>query len=98
MHCKISEPPSILAIRKVYDENQRLPFLKKIQRDEILSDSLKLGTTKNFQGTDIPTKIIKENADIFANVLLSNFNISIEKSSFRNILKNESITPVFLKR
>ena len=38
-----------------------------------------------------------ENADIFANVLVSSFNDSIEKSNFPSILKNASITPVFKK-
>ena len=54
-------------------------------------------TSKACQETDIPTKIVKENADIFANVLLSNFNDSFEKSNFPSILKNATITPVFKK-
>ena len=36
-----------------------------------------------------------ENADIFANVLLSNFHDSIEKSNFPSILTNASITHLF---
>ena len=42
-------------------------------------------------------KIVKENADIFAKVLVSNLNDSIEKPNFPSILKNSSITPVFKK-
>ena len=53
--------------------------------------------SKTCQETDIPTKIVKQNADIFANVLVSNFNGSIEKSNFPSILKNATITPVFKK-
>ena len=34
---------------------------------------------------------------MFANVLVSNFNDSIEKSNFWFILKNATITPVFKK-
>ena len=34
---------------------------------------------------------------IFANVLVSNFNDSIEKSNFPSILKNATITPVIKK-
>ena len=63
----------------------------------MLSDILKLETSKAYQETDILTKIVKENADIFANVLVSNFNDSIEKSNFPSILKNATITPVFKK-
>ena len=60
-----------------------------------MSDILKLETFKACQDTDIPTKIVKENANIFANVLASNFDYYIEKSSFPSILKNASITSVF---
>ena len=88
----------MLAIGEVYNENRRLLFsFSKIQRDEIFSDILKLETSKACQATDIPTKIIKENADIFANVLVSNLNDFIEKNNFLSMLKNASITPVFKK-
>ena len=95
---KYRNHPSILAIGEVYNKNRRLPFsFSKIKRDEILSDILKLETSKACQETNIPTKIVKENADIFANVLVSNFNDSIENSNFLSILKNATITPVFKK-
>ena len=90
--------PNILAIAETYNKNQRLPFSSSnIQRDEILSDILKLETSKACQDTHIPTKIVKENADIFANVLVSNFNDSFEKSNFPSISKNATITSVFKK-
>ena len=52
--------------------------------------------SKACQDTDIPTKIIKENADI-ADVLLASFNDSVEKSNFPSSLKKANITPVFKK-
>ena len=89
---------SILAIGEVYNKNRRLPSsFSKIQRDKILSDILRLETSKACQDTHIPTKIVKENADTFANVFVSNFNDSIEKSNCPSILKNPNITPVFKK-
>ena len=93
---KYRNHPSILAIGELYNKNRELPF-SFLHRDEVLSDILKLETSKACQDTDIPTKIVKENADIFANVLVSSFNDSIEKSNFPSILKNASITPVFKK-
>ena len=54
-------------------------------------------TSKACQDTDIPTKIIKENADIFADILLASFNDSVEKSNFPSSLKQANITPVFKK-
>ena len=56
-----------------------------------------LETSKAFLDTDIPTKVVKGNADIFANVLASNFNDSIEKFNFPSILKYATIIPVFKK-
>ena len=83
---------------EVYNKNGRLPFsFSKIQRGEMLSDILKLETSKACKGTDFPKKTVKENADINANVLVSNFNDSIEKSNFPSKLKNATITPVFKK-
>ena len=79
-------------------QNQRLPFsFSKTQRDEILSDILMLETSKACLDTDIPTKIVKGNADIFTNIRASNFNDSIEKFNFPSILKYATITPVFKK-
>ena len=54
-------------------------------------------TSKACQDTDIPTKIIKENADVFAEILLSSFNDSVEKSNFPSSLKKTNITPAFKK-
>ena len=71
--------PSILAIEEVYNKNGRLTFTFSKQRDEVLSDILKLETSKTCQDSDTPRKIVKKNADIFANVLTSNFNDSIRK-------------------
>ena len=89
---------SILAIGELYNKTRELPFsFSKTHRDDVLSDILKLETFKACQDTDIPTNIVKENADIFANVLVSSFNDSIEKSNFPPILKNANITPVFKK-
>ena len=57
-----------------------------------------LNTTKTCQGTDIPTKILKENADIFSDFLFAYYNASVVKSSkFLSILTLADIIPVFKK-
>ena len=89
---------SILAIGEVCNKHPRLPFsFSKINREEILWEILKLETSKACQDTDIPPKIIKKNADIFADILLARFNDSVEKSNFPPSLKKANITPVFKK-
>ena len=87
---------SILAIGEVCNKHPILPFsFSKINREEILVKILKLETSKACQDTEIPTKIIKENEDIFADILLANFNDSVGKSNFPSSLKKANITPVF---
>ena len=53
--------------------------------------------SKACQDSDIPSGIIKENADIFTDILHSSFNNSIYQSEFPSILKLANITPVFKK-
>ena len=75
--------PSILAIGEVCNKHPRLAFsFSKINRAEILKGILKLQSSKACEDTDIPTRIIKKNADIFADILLASFNDSVEKSNF----------------
>ena len=96
---KYRNHPSILAIGEVCKKHPTLQFsISKVNRGEILGKILKSETSKACQDTDILTKIIKENADIFADILLARFNDSVEKSNFPLSLKKASITPVFKKR
>ena len=90
---KYRNHPRILTIGKIYNK-KTFPF-SKIQRGKVLIGVLKLETNKACQSTGISTKIVKENTDIVANDLFSNFNNSIEKPHFPSILKNSNITPVF---
>ena len=57
----------------------------------------KLDVSKACQDTDIPSKIINENADIFASYLHSSFNTSVTNSEFPSVLKQANITSVFKK-
>ena len=58
-----------------------LSFLR-INRGDILTEILKLETSKACQDNDIPTQIIKENTDMFAGVHLLTFNDSVKKFNF----------------
>ena len=87
---KYRNHPNILAIGEVCNKHPRLPFFfSKINREEIQKESLKLETSKAYQDTEIPTKTIKENMDIFADILLASFNDSVEKSNFPSSLKKD---------
>ena len=65
--------------------------------DEIKKKILNLGVNKACQDTDIPTKIIRENCDIFADFIFQNFNNGIASSVFPASVKNANITPVHKK-
>ena len=56
-----------------------------------------LKTNKATQSTDIPTKLIKENSDIFGDFIFGNYNNCVFSSIFPNSLKNAIITPVHKK-
>ena len=59
---------------------------------------MSLDTTKACQDTDIPTKLLKENADIFSDFLFVYYNASVVKSAkFPSILTLADIIPVFKK-
>ena len=52
-----------------------------------------LKTNKATQSTDMPTKLIKENSDIFEDFIFGNY----KRYYFPNYLKNAIITPVHKK-
>ena len=85
--------PSIVAIKKFWDSKSYFSF-KNIQKEEILKELNKLNINKATKITDIPTKIIKENSDIFGDLVFSNLNCYINTSSYPTLLKRADITPV----
>ena len=66
---KYRNHPSILTtgeVCKSKPNEQPLLSFSQATKDEILKEILSLGTTKACQDTDIPTKILREIADIFS--------------------------------
>ena len=53
--------------------------------------------TKTAQDSDIPTKVIKNNIDIFTSNLPEEFNKSLTLAMFPSSMKLANITPVFKK-
>ena len=95
---KYRNHPSILTLGEVCKEKSDSPFLfTGIDKEEILKEILNLNASMACQDTDPPTKIIKENADIFAEFLYTSFNEFVKKSEFPLVLKQADITPVFKK-
>ena len=56
-----------------------------------------MNNKKASQNSDIPTKIIKENSDIYGKVLCSFINNSIKSFTFPSCLKEADVTPIHKK-
>ena len=70
---------------------------RKVTYEEILNELNSLDTSKSTQSDDIPFKIIRDNADIFANFILQSFNKCIIDGKFPDQLKKADVSPVFKK-
>ena len=92
---KYSANPSILRIKDKMNNN--VFSFRKVTYEEILIEINSLDTSKSPQSEDIPFKIIKDNADIFANFILQNFNKCIIDGKFPDQLKKAHVSPIFKK-
>ena len=88
--------PSIVAIKKNCNSGLSFSF-SQVERHKILNEINNLKTNKATQSTDIPTKLIKENSDIFRDFICGNYINCVSSSVFPNLLKNAIITPVHKK-
>ena len=88
--------PSILAINDNVDSAYTFSF-NFVTFEDVFKEIRNLDKKKASQDTDIPTRIIKENADIIAKFLFLNFNNAVRESKFPDSLKNANVTPVYKK-
>ena len=79
--------PSIVAIKKNCNSGLSFSF-PQVERDEIIEEINYLKTNKATQSTDITTKLIKENSDIFGYFIFGNYDNCVSNSIFPNSLKN----------
>ena len=92
---KYSAHPSILSIKKKMNNN--VFSFQKVTYEEITNEINSLDISKSRQLEDIPFKTIKDNADIFANFFLQNFNKCIIDRKLPDQLKKADLSPVFKK-
>ena len=92
---KYKNHPSVKAVSEKYD---KITFsFRYVSLDEIKKETINLNTKKACQDTDIPTKVVQENSDIFAEFIFQNLNYGTEFSVFPANIKNANITPVHQK-
>ena len=68
------------------DKNNTFPF-SNITHTEIEMELKKLECSESSQNSDIPTKVIKDNVDIFTPISRQEFNKSLELGKFQSEMK-----------
>ena len=91
---KYSKHPSILEINKLSTKNFSF---HSVSIEEIKKEISNLDVTKCCQVNDIPTKIVKENSDIFADIIFHNLNDCFINSVFPENFKTADVIPIFKK-
>ena len=84
--------PSIISIRRFRHQVSNFNF-PCIDKNTALKEIRGLSTTKVSQDNDLPSKILKENADYFAEFICIQFNDSVNSSKFPSSFKCANITP-----
>ena len=108
LHSKFSSHPALQAIMKYRNHpsiniirhfSQRYSsfYFSQVEKNTVLKEIRRLSSKKAVQETDIPVKILKENADFFAQNICRQFNEVICSSKFLATFKFGDITPVFKK-
>ena len=86
--------PSKKAIEKISKLSNLFKF-SNVEKRVILNEIVNLDASKSCQDTDIRTKIIKKNADIFAVFNHPAINASINKNEFSSFLRLADVIPAF---
>ena len=89
---KYKNHPSIISIRRFRHQVSNFNF-SCIDKNTVLKEIRGLSTTKASQDNDLPVKILKENADYFAEFICIQFNDSVNSSKFPSSFKCANITP-----
>ena len=93
---KYKNHSSIKAIEKIPKPDNLFNF-SNVDKEEVFKEIISLDASKTSQYTDVPTKVIKENADIFSHFLYPSVNASINNDDLPTFLKHANIISAFKK-
>ena len=88
--------PSILTITSKHENAPKFSS-NFVSKEHVLEEIQILDSSKAIQESHIPVKLIKENSDLFTEIICKYFNEFLEKSKFPDCLKLTNVTPVFKK-
>ena len=89
--------PSIQMIKEIFDSNKTFSF-DLVSSGTIFKEILSLDTKKATHSNDIPTKIVKANANLFSIFVSNAFNESVISGKFLSVLKLADVKPVHKKK
>ena len=92
----LSRHPTLKAILK-YKNHPSISIIKRFSErfSNFHFSQVFISLNKSVQDTDIPVKILKENADYFAEHICLQFNETIYSSKFPTSFKFANVTPAF---
>ena len=91
---KFRDHPSIITIKRF--RYQTVPFhFSHTDKKTVLKIIRSLSNSKASQETDLPVRVVKENAEYFAEIICSQFNESINSSKFPLSFKLANVAHVF---
>ena len=93
---KYKNHPSIQMIKETFDSSKTFSF-DLVSSDTIFKEIVSLDTKKATHSNDVPTKIVKANADLFSIFVSNAFNESVVSCKFLFVLKLVDVKPVHKK-
>ena len=93
---KYKNHPSIQMIKETFDSSKTFSF-DLVSSDTIFKEIVSLDTKKATHSNDVPTKIVKANADLFSIFASNAFNESAVSCKFLSVLKLADVKPVHKK-
>ena len=70
-------------------------YFSHVHKNTVLKELKKLNINKAVQDSDIPVKILKENADFFADYIYLQFNEAVDSLKCAEFFKSADITAAF---
>ena len=93
---KYKSHPSIKKIKECFTCSESFHF-RQVTAEEVFCLLRKLNPMKSSPVGTIPAKVMKENSDIFASILLGHFNATISQNDFPETLKAGDISSLYEK-
>ena len=83
-------------IKETFDSSKTFSF-DLVSSDAIFKEIVALDTKKATHSNDVPTKVVKANADLFSIFASNAFNKSVVSCKFLSVLKLAGVKPVHKK-